>query len=603
LRPKPEEYLIETQVGAFTRKVVWHADEELDLDFPRSWKISKVNGKIIVRDTSSHSEKDRSIEIPGIEEGDERRFQLPPALSGPGSKRSMAVEIVKLKSSRPVYVNPPTQTALSTTSPKQLCAFYGQRYFLIRYRPIGPQHVVHLGNLPAFEYIKSVSGFTVSGLQVGFKINVGGRIIVANPGNPVHLSDVDFFRSTLVLGIHWWRFRMVPTPDGQPPLETDETDDDLREKNRLHYSTVALLSFTSLFLFATYFLVKMFPPPAKRVVTEVTIRQPKIMPAFEEIKKPEPPPPPKVVEIEKPKPPEPKVELKPEPVTPPPKPKVVSQPPAPKKPAPKVVEHKAPPKKVVRAERPPPPKPEPALQPPPEKVADPGPSPEQLRAAEKAKEQVAEQKQLLKSLNFLSSNKSATATDPAKYESKTGKFADTQVAGDVIAKSNALDKITKGAPGDSSIKTKSGRGVASNVTFGRNKGLNNVEGKVSEGELYSKNGNPGEALGSGKGIEMSGPGTLTDSQIEKALAKFASRFQYCYEKALLSDSSLGGSVTVQWTVTSAGRASAPSIVKSQLNNADLHACVLKVLGDVPFPKPKGGSVTVKKPFSFSSSSI
>jgi hypothetical protein len=587
VRPKPEEYLIRTKVGTAARKVIWRADEELDLDMPRAWRISKVNDDIVVRDVSD-PDGSAFYTLPVIDDETEQSFALPAARRGPGSRRPLAVEIIKLKATRPVYVTPPTPSALTTPGPRQLCAFYGQRYFLIRYRPIGQERMVKLGSLNVFQYEKAGPGFAITAAHTGLRINVGGKKASLDVGRQVFLSDVDFYRSTLVLGIHWWRFRMVPTPDGQPPLETDETEDDLREKTRLHHSTVALLSFTALFLFASYFAAKLFPPPPKVLRTEVSIKQPKVMPAFDEPKKIEPPPPPKIVEIEKPKP-------KPQPK------KVAKEPPPAKKPERKVAQRKlAPPRKIVRAERPPPP----PLQPrPPEKVVEQGPTPEQLLAAQKAKEQAAEQAQLVKSLSFLSTSKSATASDPTKYESKTGKFANQSMVGGVVSKSNALDKIQKGAPGNGTINTKSGRGVASNVKFGNRKGLNDVEGKVSEGELYSKNGNPGESLGGGKGLELSGPGELSESQIEKALAKFLSRFQYCYEKALLTDSSLGGTVAVQWTVTASGHTSDSRIVKSQLNNAELHSCVLRILGEVPFPKPKGGSVTVKKTFSFSSSSI
>ena len=212
---------------------------------------------------------------------------------------------------------------------------------------------------------------------------------------------------------------------------------------------------------------------------------------------------------------------------------------------------------------------------------------------------------MLKSLNFLSTSKNRPTIDASSYESKEGKFSETGKSGTSLtaSKSNVLDKMVKGTPGDGAISTKSGRTIASKVSFGKNKGLNDVQGKVSLSELSSKDGNPGGALGGGKGLEMSGPGSLTESQIEKALSKFLSRFQYCYEKALLSDSSLGGNLVVQWNVTEAGRAGSSRVVKSQLNNGDLHACVLKVLGEVPFPKPKGGEVVVKKTFSFSSASM
>lgn len=195
------------------------------------------------------------------------------------------------------------------------------------------------------------------------------------------------------------------------------------------------------------------------------------------------------------------------------------------------------------------------------------------------------------------------ADSPDYDASKKTKFANTAVVGGAVAKSDVLDKLATSAPGDGNIKTKSGRGTKSDITFKDAKGLNDVQGKVSLDHLYSENGEPGAGLSGGKSIEMSGPGTISEALIEKALAKFLNRFQYCYEKALLTDASLGGNLVVQWTITTAGRATESKVVKSQLNNADLHKCVLKVLGEVPFPQPKGGAVQVKKTFAFSSASI
>ena len=590
MRARPQEYLIHTKIGKATRKIVWQCDKDMDLDLPRGWKIAKVNGRIRIWDSSNPSTLE-GLAFDAVVEDESPSITLPSAKQS-RLTRPITVKLRKLRAPRPVYVNNPTLTALHTQAPRQLCAFYGQRYFLILYRPVGTSHTLRIGRINVFAFKKSPGGYTISAEKQPLRVNTGGKKVVIPIGGTLELPEVDFFRSTVLQGIHWWRFRMVPTPNGQPPLETDETDEDLREVMRLQYSTVAFISIFAVLMLGLFVTGKLFPPTVKVIKAEVTLRQPKIFPAFEEKKvilPPEPPPPKKVAEVEPPKPPEPP---KPKPKEKPRK--VAKAVPKAQKIAPKVAKVKLPEPKQA-----------PQVQPPPEPkvVKEVGPTPEQLAAVQKAKEQQAEQQQMLKSLNFLSTSKSRPNVEATTYESKTGKFSDTPMVGGIASKSNVLDKMVKGAPGDGNIDTKSGRTMASTLSFGKNKGLNDVQGKVSMDELASKDGNPGSALGGGKGLEMTGPGELSESQIEKALSKFLAKFQYCYEKSLLSDSSLSGNLNVQWTITVAGRVGESRVVKSQLNNNDLHKCVLKVLAEVPFPKPKGGSVTVKKVFTFSSSSM
>ena len=212
--------------------------------------------------------------------------------------------------------------------------------------------------------------------------------------------------------------------------------------------------------------------------------------------------------------------------------------------------------------------------------------------------------QMVKSLGFLSTSSKRASKDPAKYEQKEGRFTDTPTVGGDVSKSTSLDKIVKDAPGDGSIHTNSSRTVSSSVDFGprKGKGLNDVQGKVSLGELYASGGKLGESIG-GNGLSISGPGQISDGEIEKALAKYLQRFQFCYEKALLSDSSLGGKIVVQWTISTSGSGQSPKVLSSQMNNKDLHGCISKVIKEIPFPKPKGGTVQVKKTFAFSSSSL
>jgi hypothetical protein len=159
--------------------------------------------------------------------------------------------------------------------------------------------------------------------------------------------------------------------------------------------------------------------------------------------------------------------------------------------------------------------------------------------------------------------------------------------------------------GDTNITTKSARTLAGNIQFGdshsRGKGLNTVQGRVASKDLYDPNAKIGGAMSGG--LSMSGPGNVNESEIEKALSKFMSKFQYCYEKALLSNPSLGGNVVFKWTIESGGKTKNPKVVKTQMNDAQLNTCIGDVLKQVPFPKPKGGSVDITKTFTFSSATL
>jgi hypothetical protein len=179
-------------------------------------------------------------------------------------------------------------------------------------------------------------------------------------------------------------------------------------------------------------------------------------------------------------------------------------------------------------------------------------------------------------------------------------------SGGLPGTTSAISQMAKENTGDGVIATRGARNIASasGVAGGHGKGLNEVQGKVSLNALYgSGSGDELAAAAGGGGMSVSGPGQLSDSAIEKALAKYLQKFQYCYEKALLADSTLGGVVQIQWTINMGGSVSDARIVRSAMNNSALHSCLLGVLSRITFPSPTGGAVTVKKPFKFTSSSI
>ena len=608
---KPSDFLITTSVGPSSRRFIWRSNHIKDLDIPGGWAIERrPSGQLRILNLAlqdAQKQIESAIEFNEPTEGSRKVVELPGPT--PGSQRSLAVEIMHMRPLNPVYMmRHMVAPQYPPGTPKQLMGFYGQRYYMVRFSPVPPNKVITLNGNEVFRYTSAGGTYRITSASDGLKIKTASEKHSLSRGRAIALKETDFFSSALILDTHWWRFRMVPTPDSLPPIETEETDDDAREGTRIRYSAAA---FYGLFVIGLIFMyvTGLHEKPKPKIVANVEIKAPKIIPPTkEELKpKPKPPEPQKIVEV-KPQPEPPKVvEAKPEPKADP-------------KPHRKVVKKERPHKKIVKKERPIPSKTVAKTKPhPPKPVATspepPPPAPAVAKkeppantgnaAAEKAAQTEAMKQQLLNKLSFLSTSSKRAEIDPQKYDdpSKEGRFTDTPSMGHDVSKSNSLDKLVKDAPGDGHIRTNSSRTVASRVSFGKNKGkgLNDVQGKVSLGEIY--HGDQMGDFGGGGSLSISGLGSMNAAEIEKTLAKYLQRFQFCYEKALLSDSSLGGNLVMSWTINSSGGTQTPKVVSSQMNNKDLHDCVSKVLKEINFPHPKGGTIQVKKTFSFSSSTL
>jgi hypothetical protein len=169
------------------------------------------------------------------------------------------------------------------------------------------------------------------------------------------------------------------------------------------------------------------------------------------------------------------------------------------------------------------------------------------------------------------------------------------------ANTSVLNNITQTAKLDGPIETRNARNIKSDI--GGEKGLNEVQGKVSIGEIQVADAGELNGVISGSGMSVVGPGQLADSEIEKALKRYLEKFQYCYEKELLADNTLSGLVQMQWTISMQGHATDVKILRSQLKKDSLHNCLGNQLAKIPFPSPKGGEVVIKYPFKFSNSSL
>ena len=592
-----KDYLVIASIGNVNRRIVWNDSKPLPLDFPEGWTLAKLGSKICIFDKSLPTvelmEK-HALFSQDLTEHQRMVIDLPPALGG-NPDRTLGVTLIPLQPLNPPYLQTSPEVYNNPSIVKQLMLFQGVRYFLLKYRPVGQRLTTSTPMGPVFTYERAAHGYLLTAHQPGLVCKTKGKRQPLPQGMSRTFSEEEFFTSVFVYGIHWWRFRSVQSPDSMAPIEREDSEEDYREQQRFENSSKLVVSLLlSAFILLTIFKKQLDPPPPP---TTVALTAPKFIPHQEIFKQPEPPPKPipppepvpvPVVEQPKPKP-------KPEPVVEAPKPK--------KEKAPEPVK----PKKVVKVK----PEPAPAPAPSPHVAKDPAPRPAQVKAntppatgvvtQPTAAPVVDQSAQVLKSLSFLSSNSKASSKGGVTYTNSAKKdFMASPTLGGGSKDSKVLDSLSSAA-GDSSIKTKSSRSISSDVKFGgHGKSLNDVQGRVSASELASGKGG---GLGLAGGVSVSGPGNLSEAEIEKALSKFLSKFQFCYEKSLISDSSLGGNLRLQWTIESNGSVSGAKVIQSQMNNSQLHSCILGVLKEVPFPSPKGGSVTAKKTLNFKSSTL
>jgi TonB family protein len=73
----------------------------------------------------------------------------------------------------------------------------------------------------------------------------------------------------------------------------------------------------------------------------------------------------------------------------------------------------------------------------------------------------------------------------------------------------------------------------------------------------------------------------------------------CYNRSLKARSSLKGRVVVKWEIEKSGRVRHAKVSQSSLHNAKVEKCVVGVIEELQFPKPKGGRVaSITYPFVF-----
>jgi hypothetical protein len=93
-------------------------------------------------------------------------------------------------------------------------------------------------------------------------------------------------------------------------------------------------------------------------------------------------------------------------------------------------------------------------------------------------------------------------------------------------------------------------------------------------------------------------GRLPPEVIQRIVRQNTGRFRLCYENGLRKDPKLRGRVAVRFVIDRSGSVATAQDGGSDLPNAEVVACVVRAFGNLSFPQPEGGIVTVVYPLIF-----
>jgi Ca-activated chloride channel family protein len=93
-------------------------------------------------------------------------------------------------------------------------------------------------------------------------------------------------------------------------------------------------------------------------------------------------------------------------------------------------------------------------------------------------------------------------------------------------------------------------------------------------------------------------GRLPPEVIQRLVRQNFGRFRLCYENGLRTNPNLSGRVSVKFVIDRTGASSSAQDGGSDLPDSDVVSCVVRSFGNLSFPQPEGGVVTVVYPISF-----
>jgi hypothetical protein len=100
------------------------------------------------------------------------------------------------------------------------------------------------------------------------------------------------------------------------------------------------------------------------------------------------------------------------------------------------------------------------------------------------------------------------------------------------------------------------------------------------------------------GATLSSAG-LPSEVVRRIVRQNFGRFRLCYENGLRANPSLAGRVSTRFVIDKTGAVSITRDEGSDLPSASTVACVVRGFGNLSFPQPEGGIVSVLFPITFS----
>ena len=94
-------------------------------------------------------------------------------------------------------------------------------------------------------------------------------------------------------------------------------------------------------------------------------------------------------------------------------------------------------------------------------------------------------------------------------------------------------------------------------------------------------------------------GRLPPEIIQRTVRQNFGRFRFCYQQGLQTDPGLRGRVTVKFVIDRSGAVATAADGGSDLPDQGVVHCVVRGFGNLSFPQPEGGMVTVAYPILFS----
>jgi hypothetical protein len=154
----------------------------------------------------------------------------------------------------------------------------------------------------------------------------------------------------------------------------------------------------------------------------------------------------------------------------------------------------------------------------------------------------------------------------------------------------AASKAAESGPGGMGGLGDFGRGGGGGASLGTGQGIGNGHGRLGGSHSVKA---PTIREGA-----TSVNGRLPPEVIQRIVRQNFGRFRLCYENGLRNNPGLQGRVAVKFVIDRGGSVAMTNDAGSDIGDSNVVQCVVRAFGNLSFPAPEGGMVTVVYPINF-----